>query len=104
MKKPRKNHGFSRVQAFDAVWKSCQSIELATAKMCAAKSSIYAALLESFVRPLGSIGGPLGDLCEAIWSSGEIPELLYSLVKSSHVRSRAAKSAQGGSKSAQGSS
>ena len=42
--KPGKNHGFSRVRAFDAVWKSCQSIELATAKMCAAKGSIYAAL------------------------------------------------------------
>ena len=67
MKKLRKNNCFSRVWAFDTVWKSCQSIELATAKMCAAKGSIYAALLtnvlvvlESFVRPLGSIWGTLG--------------------------------------------
>ena len=44
MKNLRKNYGFRRVRAFDAVWKSCQSIELATAKMCAAKGSIYAAL------------------------------------------------------------
>ena len=67
MKIPRKNNGFSRVRAFDAIWKSCQSIELATAKMCATKGSIYPALsndilidLESFVRPLGSIWGTLG--------------------------------------------
>ena len=47
----RENHektweinGFSRLRALDTVWKSCQSIELATAKMCAAKGSIYAAL------------------------------------------------------------
>ena len=31
--KKRKYHGFSRVRAFDAVWKSFQSIELANEKM-----------------------------------------------------------------------
>ena len=58
----RKTLILAGVLAFDDVWKSCQNIELVTDKMCAAKGSIYAALLtsilvvmESFVRPLGGL-------------------------------------------------
>ena len=71
--------------------------------MCGEGFNICCALNRYFDRSgilCEASGKHLGDLWEAIWSSGEIPELLYSLVKSSHVRSGTAKSAQGGSKKA----